>query len=160
MVHAIHAGDRRQNPLVVIGFAPPPACGTANSFAHVRFPAELSNCLNCHLDTTFTLPLKSGVLATTVNTGSTYGPGVTTVLDSDPGNDKNITPTAAVCSACHDGEEAKRHMVRTGGASFTAFQSQITSGVVKERCVKCHGRGREEDVMKVHEIQSRSGDRR
>ena len=162
MVHAIHAAERRHDPLVIIGFAPPGTCGTANDFSHVDFPRELRNCLNCHIDGTFELPLKKGVLATTA---VTY-PASTGSTNADPGDDLNITPTAAVCSACHDGAEVRRHMIRTGGASFAAKQADIDSGRVRERCVNCHGKGKEEDVRKAHEIRSpgtgtgsRSGER-
>ena len=66
-------------------------------------------------------------------------------------NDLNITPTAAVCSGCHADGEARRHMERTGGASFAALQQQIaTNGQFRERCVNCHGRGKEKDVDRVH----------
>ena len=162
MVHAIHAAERRHDPLVIIGFAPPGTCGTVNDFSHVDFPRELRNCLNCHIDGTFELPLKKGVLATTAVTN----PGSTTSTNADPSDDLNITPTAAVCSACHDGAEVRRHMIRTGGANFAAKQADIDSGLVRERCVNCHGKGREEDVRKAHEIRSpgtgtgsRSGER-
>ena len=90
------------------------------------------------------------MLATTVSTGSTYAPRV---IDGDPANDLNITPTAAVCSACHDSAKVRTHMVTTGGASFSVRQSDIDAGRVAERCVRCHGPGRDKDVRKVHSIQ-------
>ena len=60
MVHAIHAGGMRDTPLVITGFM-----GSINDYSHVRFPAELKNCMNCHVETsgsgTFELPLQSTV---------------------------------------------------------------------------------------------------
>ncbi len=167
MVHSIHAGGFRETPFVVIG-----RDSSINDFSGVRFPAKLSNCVNCHIDAngkgTFELPLKSSVLGTTMKTQSVYQvaqdkidpltkavlvPGQLRTIDVDPTNDLRISPTAATCSACHDKAEVRSHMIRTGGASFSTPQSAI--GVtVKERCVSCHGPGREEDVRRAHEIRS------
>ena len=152
MVHAIHGTARRTTPFIVIG-----RNGSVNDFSHVAFPAEPSNCLTCHIDGTFSLPLGRNVLATTVSTGSSYGPNVVKVVDGDPANDLNITPTAAVCSACHDSAKSREHMTRTGGASFSATQAAIDSGAVRERCANCHGVGKDKDVNRVHSIQ-RDGD--
>ena len=149
MVHSIHSGGFRTQPFVVIGFR-----SSVNDFSDVRFPRELRDCTNCHIDAsgkgTFELPLRAGVLGTTIKTQSTY---LTTPrsIDVDPANDVKISPIAAVCSSCHDRTEVKSHMVNTGGASFSTTQSQI--GVtVKERCANCHGPGKDKDVRKAHEI--------
>jgi OmcA/MtrC family decaheme c-type cytochrome len=150
MVHAIHGTARRQTPFIVIGRG-----GSVNDFSFVRFPAEPSNCLACHIDGTFSLPLGKNVLATTVSTGSNYGPPK--VVDGDPANDLNITPTAAVCSACHDSAKNREHMTKTGGASFATTQAAIDAGKVVERCANCHGTGKDKDVNRVHSIQ-RDGD--
>ena len=80
-------------------------------------------------------------------------------MDGDPGNDRNITPIAAVCSACHDDLEAREHMVRTGRASFWALQADIDAGRVRERCVTCHGPGKDKDVLRVHEHEDEDKDR-
>ncbi len=149
MIHGIHAGGMRRNPLIIIGFR-----GSVNDFSGVRFPAKLSNCLNCHADRTFELPLGGNVLASTIQTGSSLIPKV---IDVDPANDLNITPTAAVCSACHDGREARRHMVERGGARFAVTQGDIDAGLVRERCVRCHGPGEDKDVRRVHEIRNPEG---
>jgi OmcA/MtrC family decaheme c-type cytochrome len=147
LAHEIHAGEMRHNPLVVVGFK-----GTTYDFSQVRFPGELKNCMNCHIDIgskgTFELPLKT-IMGSTINTGSAYTGTTTGYVDVNPANDLKITPTAAVCSACHDNSEVKTHMVQ-GGASFSATQGNIDSGRVRERCVTCHGPGKEKDVRKVH----------
>lgn len=152
MVHGIHAGGMRRNPLVIIG-----RLGSVNDFSGVRFPAELSNCLLCHVENngkgTFELPLAPGVLGSTINTGSKYNtPGAADgYVDRSPWNDLRITPTAAACSGCHDSGEVKRHMV-SKGASFAATQNDIWAGNVKEQCASCHGPGKDEDVRNAHEI--------
>ncbi len=148
LVHGIHASSAgfRQNPLVVIGF---------NHFVFdasklIRFPASLRNCINCHIDNgtkgTFELPLGTNVLGSTMNTRSVLGGAI----DADPTNDVKITPTAAVCSSCHDNREVISHMISTGGASFRTTQGAIDSGTVQERCVNCHGPGKEKSVRRVH----------
>ena len=152
MVHGIHAGGVRTNPLVIVGRG-----GTLNDYSHVRFPAELSNCLLCHVERdgrgTFELPLAPTVLGTTVDTRSRYNtPGLTDgYIDISPWNDLKITPIAATCSACHDDPETRQHMV-SRGASFGTTQAAIWAGTVKEQCATCHGPGKEEDVRRVHEI--------
>ncbi len=142
MVHAIHGAKMRHTPFIVIGFN-----HSVNDFSQVDFPGDLRNCLNCHIDRTFELPLGSNVLGTTVQTQSVLGGAI----DTDPANDLKITPTASACSACHDDQEVIAHMKRNG-ASFSALQSEIDAGTVKERCVNCHGPGKREDVRVVHRI--------
>jgi DnaJ-class molecular chaperone len=67
-----------------------------------------------------------------------------------------MTPTAATCSACHDKSEVRSHMVKMGGASFSATQANI--GItIKEKCANCHGPGKDKDVRKAHEIGSSDG---
>jgi OmcA/MtrC family decaheme c-type cytochrome len=156
MTHAIHAGGFRTKSYTVVG-----RNGTIVDFSGVRFPATLSNCLNCHVDVggkgTFELPLLSTVLGSTVKTGSTIGATVDKMVDLDPTNNLRITPIASVCSSCHDKAEVRSHMVKQG-ARFGVLQSDIDAkvrdrlGVVSERCAFCHGPGKDKDVRKVHEI--------
>jgi OmcA/MtrC family decaheme c-type cytochrome len=155
MVHAIHAGQVRTQPYVVIGFN-----SSVNDFSDVDFPKQLRNCANCHVETssgkgTYELPLAANVLGTTVKTQSNYlaplGAGRT--IDVNPFNDVKISPTAAACSACHTKSEDRRHMERTGRASFNTTQAAIGVTVI-ERCATCHGPGKEKDVRRVHEVGS------
>jgi OmcA/MtrC family decaheme c-type cytochrome len=124
MIHSIHAGAAaehgfRTDGIVIYGFG-----GTEHDFSHVRLPGEelnLVNCQGCHLSGTNELPIDPNALPTTTNTGSAI---------ADPDDDVNITPTAAVCSACHDGIAAKTHMVDLGGAlfDFRAFTTTTSGG--------------------------------
>ena len=152
MVHSIHAGGFRERDFVVIGRS-----SSVNNFGDVRFPSQLRNCLNCHVESagrgSYELPIDARALGTTTNTRSLYNvpPGGTRVIDVDPASDVKTSPTAAACSACHDKAEVRSHMVRRGGASFSAAQGDL--GVtVRERCASCHGPGKDEDVKRAHEI--------
>ena len=164
LIHSIHAGAEtnydateshgfREKGLVVWGFPGWPcdqfgaAVGSCeHDFSHVRFPGILQDCTTCHnpdtykLEGDWVLPTENGVLSTTVTTP----PDITT-----PDDDQNISPTAAVCAACHDSSVARAHMVVPGGAVFDQTQSVI-DGAVIETCSVCHGPGRSFDVDVVH----------
>ena len=116
MIHAIHAGAAaedgfREKGIIVYGFG-----GSINDFSETRLPSgldNLRNCTGCHTGTTFAVPISANALPTTVLTGTKR---------EDPDDDTNITPTASVCSSCHDGVEAKTHMTEQGGKfEFKAF---------------------------------------
>ena len=152
LVHSIHAGGFRETPFVVVGFG-----SSVNDFSDVRFPRELRDCTNCHVNVngkgTYELPIKA-TLGTTVITKSNYLVPLgdaSRSINVDPFDNLRITPTAATCSACHDKAEVKSHMVRTGGASFSTMQANIGT-TIKEKCANCHGPGKYKDVRKVHEI--------
>ena len=155
LVHGIHASSAgfRKNPLVVVGFNG----SIFDASKLTQFPSSLRNCVNCHNDTgtrgTFELPLGANVLGSTMNTQSEKNavlPNGTFVINTNPDDNVRISPTAAVCSSCHDEREVISHMVSTGGASFNTTQAAINAGLVRERCVQCHGPGSEESVRKVH----------
>jgi OmcA/MtrC family decaheme c-type cytochrome len=140
MIHGIHAAGIRENPLQIVGYR------GFNTYIYdeeeVQYPGNLADCVACHTSTGYTLPLPSGVLATTIDTG---------VDLQSPVDDKVISPITAVCSSCHDDTEATSHMTLQGG-SFSTTQEAIDSGKVVETCNVCHGAGREFDVTAVHDI--------
>jgi len=132
MIHAIHGSEARNNGYVAYGYGVQP-----HDYSDVLFPRESSDCLACHEEGTYELPLGSNVLATTLSSGATVtatvtgfaNPGATDFAgaggandgsESDPTDDNNASATAAVCSACHDSAGAVDHMDRTGtgGQSF------------------------------------------
>lgn len=150
MIHGIHAGGMRRNPLIIVG-----RNGSLNDYSHVRFPASLKNCVNCHIDNnrrgTFELPMAT-VLGSTIKTQSVLYNPLPGQIDVNPADDLRISPIAATCSGCHDDRETRQHMIQMG-ASFGVVQSVLAG---KEQCVNCHGPGRSRDVRKEHGLLSSS----
>jgi len=166
LIHGIHAAAQinydkmaeygfREKGLVVWGFPGWPcdqfggAVGSCeHDFSDVRFPGILEDCETCHKPGTYeltgdwVLPTDNGILSSTV----------ATLVNTTPDDDENISPTAAVCSSCHDSKVAQAHMEVPGGAVFDQTQSVI-DGVVIETCSTCHGPGRSFDVEVVHGLK-------
>lgn len=145
MIHAIHGASKRVssggNAITVYGFG-----GTAHNYntSTVHYPGDLKNCETCHNSDTYTVPLASNVLATTGNTMSS---------STDTSDDLIITPTAAVCSSCHAGTNAKLHMQQNGATFESVTRSVFEAGSNTESCAVCHAEGRTSAVKSVHGIE-------
>jgi OmcA/MtrC family decaheme c-type cytochrome len=96
----------------------------------VLFPGDLADCQTCHKANTHQLPL---AFNTPITTGTS---GLFT------------SPTATVCSSCHDSDIAKAHMESAGGAQFSVDKQLIIDN--PETCSVCHGPGKTADVDVVH----------
>lgn len=164
MVHGIHAsaktnydgsaghGTLREKGLVIYGYN-----SSVNDFSHVRFPGILKDCASCHTTSSYQLsgvwqsPTQSGILGSTIDTapGAVDAATLTTGL-ADQADDLNISPTAAVCSSCHDSTLAQTHMT-WGTATFTATEATINTNL--ETCSICHGPGAIADVKTVHGVK-------
>ena len=170
LIHGIHAAAKqhyngtpahgfREQGLVIYGFG-----GNANDFSDVRFPGVLSNCEACHLPDTYKLtdrsaagganweiPAQSGVQGSTISTIplAVDAASVATGL-ADRSDDLKISPTAAVCSSCHDGLLPQTHMT-LNGALFGITQNAIVNNY--ETCAVCHGPGKIASVEYVHSPQ-------
>jgi OmcA/MtrC family decaheme c-type cytochrome len=144
MIHGIHAGDVddhgfRENGIVVYGYR-----SSIHDFSHVRFPGNLNNCEACHESGTYELPLDEKVQTTTIKTGSDL---------ADPNDDTAITPTASVCSSCHDKLSNRTHITEEGGRfDFLLYKpeedttdtggpsgTQPAGHPNREDCSTCHG---------------------
>ena len=150
MIHAIHAGQAskggfRTTGITVYGFG-----GRAIDFSGVVFPGKLNNCAACHAGTSYQLagiwaaPTAGGILGTTINSGA------------DPAGSADnlrISPTAAVCSSCHDGAATQAHMQDAfNGGLFSVTQAAI-GAAAEENCSFCHGAGKSFDVKTAHRVQ-------
>jgi OmcA/MtrC family decaheme c-type cytochrome len=149
LIHGIHAsseaaGGFRETGYFVYGYR-----GSKHDFGEVRFPGILSDCNTCHVDDSYQVPLSSDVSPSVVDSGSTIDGSGTLVVDLDPSNDLVITPTAAVCSACHDKAIAQAHMEQNG-AQFGVSRAAAAAGT--ETCEVCHSSGTTADVAVVHNV--------
>jgi OmcA/MtrC family decaheme c-type cytochrome len=181
LIHGVHAAAKtdytgaaaegfRTKGLVVWGYpgagsstCTAPAYTCQNDFSRVRFPGILNDCLTCHVTPTgnnrgsyelagkWEVPTASGILGSTISTVPDLT-GVYATQLADQTDDLNITPTAAVCSSCHDSATAKSHM-QLNGALFAATQAVINTGVTLEACAICHGPGRLADVKVMHGVK-------
>ncbi len=120
LIHKIHTGENLHQPYTIYGFG-----GSVNAFNDVAFPGDRRDCVKCHVDASFTVPLPAGVQ-----------PAIT------PHNYFSPTPPiAAACTACHDTVEAAAH----------AFVNiALINGVQIEGCPQCHREGANEAVTRVH----------
>lgn len=142
MVHGIHAAGIRENPLQIVGFRGRTTYVYDEDTVH--YPGNIGNCLACHTDDGYLLPLADSVLATSVDTGDDR---------QDPSDDRVTTPATAACASCHDDKVATAHMTSNGG-SFDTTQQAIDDDEVVEQCTICHGSGKDYDVAKYHPVRA------
>ena len=167
LIHGIHAGalttysgakayGMRTKGLVVYGYG-----GSKNDFSDKRFPGILSDCTTCHVGTTYQLtglwsaPTQNGILASTLlsEPTATDSASYTSQL-VDQTDDLARSPTAAVCTSCHDdidNDPNLAHLVPLGNAKFLDTQASINSS--PELCVTCHGSGGPQDVKLMHGVK-------
>ena len=151
MIHGIHGGEVRTTDYE---FVRNRNDGIPYNWSEVVFPQSAGNCIACHIDnSSFTPPLDEDTLLTTNRTtGEADGNDADTAAveearDNVPNDtDFVITPTAAACFACHDGEEVKAHM-EGNGAAINLNRSNV---VAVETCSVCHGSGKSADVAVAH----------
>lgn len=165
MIHGIHAGAKTSldGTTTLYGFREKGIWIAGGDFSGMRFPGILNDCSTCHSGTSYQL---TGIWETPTQTGNILGStidsvpastGITTgstsaAVDAElnnPANDLKISPIAAVCSSCHDGDLPKQHM-ELNGAIFGDTQANIAAGY--ETCAVCHGPGRTADVKVVHSV--------
>jgi len=174
LVHGIHAADRRTEDYEFVrNFRN----GIYFDFSEVTFPGVLNNCLTCHFEGTYELPLPDGVLMSTERT-TTDDPAedkdaILGVRDTVPNSTDLVnTPTTSTCYQCHDSELAVAHMEQNGGQINVLLREELVVGAdfvgvgadaltrdevlasgTTESCVICHGAGRIADLKVVHGIE-------
>jgi hypothetical protein len=83
--------------------------------------------------------------------GTNYGSGFSADANGVPTNAAPTTlvtsPTAAVCSACHDSSDAISHMKSNSGVFYQARSAALGTS---ETCLVCHGTGRTADIAVAH----------
>ncbi len=119
LIHRIHTGEEQDTPYLVYGRG-----GSLHDFSEVLYPGNRANCVKCHQQGTFLLPLPKTALPTTVSAG---------------GRVVSVTaPVAATCTGCHDSSAVKGH------AELNTTADKI------ETCTVCHGPGKDFAVDQVH----------
>ncbi|MFZ2631504.1 MAG: OmcA/MtrC family decaheme c-type cytochrome [Desulfosalsimonadaceae bacterium] len=150
MIHGIHASDARTTPFEHVRNR---NNGIYYNWSEVTFPGNLSNCLTCHKEGTYELPLTDNSLMTTNRTsdGTDATPAdVAAARDNVPNStDLVISPSAATCYACHNSGQAVAHIRQNGGS----INVQRDSVFDVETCAVCHSPGRSGDVKAVHGIK-------
>ncbi|HBA71843.1 MAG: hypothetical protein A2X82_03330 [Geobacteraceae bacterium GWC2_55_20] len=152
MIHGIHAGKDRTNPLkfvrdrgsVVVYF----------STATFKFPGILKNCAMCHKGTTYT-SIPAGAQVTTDETTNgtaldlTNNVAVVSASRTSVPNATDLvtTPFTGACVSCHDAPNAKAHMKQMGGQIRVARSVADPSS---EACVTCHGSTGANPLWNVH----------
>ena len=83
-------------------------------------------------------PDYGGGFSFNAGTGATTPAAATTLV---------ISPTASVCSACHDTASDISHMQANGGSFYQPRSAALPKG---ESCLICHGSGKTVDIAVAH----------
>jgi OmcA/MtrC family decaheme c-type cytochrome len=134
LIHKLHRGDElEQQPYLVYGFGPNPPGYSVHEFSDVRFPGDLRICAACHVDDSELIPPYPGTALPTLRTQ--LDPATGNPVPADP---PQTAPITAVCTACHDSDEAIAHA-----------QTQ-TAPDGAEACAVCHAEGRDVAISTAH----------
>ena len=170
-IHAIHASARRTAPFTYN------ATGPTTGFFNIKYPGILARCEQCHLPGSYDYTLSTtasvvnnrlyrtvatGTMASASATSYRFSPYITKDLNHGAGFSFSagtgvatpaaattlvLSPTAAVCSACHDSDLARAHMSQNGGSLYLP---RSTGLALEEACFVCHANGRLADIRQVH----------
>lgn len=127
MIHKIHSGRELAGEYTVYGYRVGSATNPVD-FKEVTYPGDRRDCEQCHLPGTYGMPAPAGALDTVV-----------TQELGGVGEVWRLKPTSAACLTCHDNNEARQH-----AQTYPA----ISGGA--EKCIDCHGDGKEWSTRKVH----------
>ncbi len=120
LVHKIHTGEELSNEYTVYGNGQ-----SKHNYNEVLYPGDRSDCLQCHLAGTYTLPIPNP--STQVQTPRNYWP-VTMA-------------TTAACLGCHDSLDAAAHAL---------INTTIIQGNQAESCSVCHKESADFSVSASH----------
>jgi OmcA/MtrC family decaheme c-type cytochrome len=125
MIHRIHGSVIAEEPYTL--YAPG---GVALDFSDLRFPGDVRDCLTCHVEGAYELPLAEGLLPSTTRIKNDQGQsaGIASV----------VQPTAASCRGCHD------------SADVAAHTELMTTATGEESCAVCHATGSSAGLDVVH----------
>jgi OmcA/MtrC family decaheme c-type cytochrome len=122
MIHRIHTGENGAKPYIV----------GATDFSEVLFPGDGRDCLLCHVQSHYRLPLPALLPSRMTHIDST-------LARVSSSTDYYFTQaTAAACTGCHDSDDTAAHA------------EAMTTALGVESCAVCHGPGSAFDVDIVH----------
>jgi OmcA/MtrC family decaheme c-type cytochrome len=134
LIHKIHRGENlEQQPYLVYGFGPNPPGYSINNFGEVLYPGDLRICETCHVEGSELIPPYPGTALPTLRTQ--LDPSTGNVVPAVP---SETEPIAAVCTACHDGDDAIAHAETNTAPDGT------------EACPVCHQEGAAFAVSALH----------
>ena len=170
MIHGIHGASVREEGYLAYGFG-----GSVHDYSDASYPRSPADCQACHTGDSYTIPVGSNVLATTVDAGATvvgnsffganaFEPGDGSA--NDPTDDNNVSATAAVCLSCHNSEISKSHMAARGDSGFSFGNGWLmnpdpigdpdTQAFIDtqsaENCLLCHSESGFVPVSELHGI--------
>lgn len=131
MIHKIHTGEDMQATVPYFN----------DSFKEIRFPGIKGNCLGCHIPNSYILPLKDGVIGTSLATISRSGASSANPIPNDSSKDTKLGPYASACISCHDNPTVK-----------TGHTDMMINNEGKEICSSCHVANSVKAVETVHPI--------
>jgi len=129
----------------------------------INFPAQapltaaygsLSNCNMCHVNNSYQSDKGMKGTSRTYDVDLSKASTSASITDTDGSDNAVISPKASACSACHDSDAEKTHMMSVGGATFggplasgglagdrKVTQAELGAGKVAEVCDSCHAPG-------------------
>jgi OmcA/MtrC family decaheme c-type cytochrome len=152
MIHGIHAGKDRTNPIRIARDRTPSAI-TLIDGKEIAFPGILNNCETCHKAGTYSNVPANALVSTHEADNGVFLNGVSrtpadakAALAQPNASDIVTTPFTAACVSCHDTSTAKAHMTSNGGQILV----KRSDPKVGESCAVCHSAGKEFDAAVVH----------
>jgi OmcA/MtrC family decaheme c-type cytochrome len=118
LIHKIHTGEENARDFTVYGYG-----NRAHNYNHVLYPGDRRACTQCHVGTTYQLPVPETAL-----------PSVSPRDWITPA----MQPATAACLSCHTTRSAAAHA------------SLNTSSSLGEACDVCHGPNADNSVVRSH----------
>jgi OmcA/MtrC family decaheme c-type cytochrome len=148
MIHGIHAGKDREDPIAIVRNRTPGAITIVNG-ANVGFPGILNRCETCHTYNGYSGPVANAFASRQIaDNGAVTDPASAKAsLAALNPTDKMTSAFTASCVSCHDATDAQAHMKLQGGQILVNRSDLVADG---ESCTVCHGAGTEFDPVKVH----------
>ncbi len=159
--HKAQATDNK-NPVTLLG----QGINFPAQFPLTAVYGDIGNCNVCHVNNSY--QKDRGVIGTsrTYTVDLSKASTNATVTETDPSNNAVISPKASTCSACHDSDAEKIHMMNAGAATFggqfgtgslagdqTVTQADLKNGKLAETCDSCHAVGGLMPVDVKHNLQ-------